>query len=360
MSPTLLHVFPTFRVGGAQIRFAALANHFGAEFRHVIVAMDGHIDCRDRLDSSLALSFPKIDLRKRDTFGDIRRFRALLRATEASRLITYNWGAIECAMANWPGLLHHIHVEDGFGPEEAERQLPRRVWTRRLVLARSTVVLPSRLLYGLASEVWKLKPSTLRYIPNGIDCGRFERPAFPALSWPGEGPVIGTVAALRREKNLERLLGAFALVRRQRTCRLVIAGDGPVRSALEQRTHAMGIAADVHFTGYLAETERVYAGLDVFALSSDTEQMPTSVIEAMAAGLPVATTKVGDVADMVSAENLPFVVAPDIDALAGAIERLLKDAALRKTVGAANQAIARSKFGEEAMFAAYRGLFTDA
>ena len=341
------------------MRFAALANHFGQAFRHSIVAMDGRLDCRDRLDVSLDLSFPELELRKRDTIGNLRQFRKLLRSVAPARLVTYNWGSIECAMANWPRLARHVHIEDGFGPEEAHHQLRRRVLTRRLVLSRSAVVLPSRVLYRLASEVWKLKPSVLHYIPNGIDCARFERPVPSALSWPGEGPVIGTVAALRREKNLNRLLDAFALVRRQTVCRLVIAGDGPVRSDLEARARELGIASDVFFIGYLAETERVYAGLDIFALSSDTEQMPTSIIEAMAAGLPAATTKVGDVADMLSAENQPFVVKLDVEALAQALGGLLKDVALRKCVGEANRIVARKKFGEQAMFAGYLALLSD-
>ena len=168
--PMLLHVFPTFVVGGSQMRFAALANRFGAKFRHVVVAMDGRTECRERLHEDLDIDFPEIPLRPRDTLGNVLRFRTLLRDLRPSRLVTYNWGSIECAMANWPGLAPHVHIEDGFGPEEAKDQLRRRVLTRRYVLSRSTVVLPSRMLYRLASEVWKLDPKGLRYIPNGIDC----------------------------------------------------------------------------------------------------------------------------------------------------------------------------------------------
>src|SRR6185437_14374501 len=120
-------------------------------------------------------------------------------------------------------------------------------------------------------------------------------------------PVIGTVAALRPEKNLSRLLRAFRLVRERMPCRLLIAGDGEERASLEKQAEFLGLREQVLFTGHVQETERIYAALDLFALSSDTEQMPTTVVEAMASGLPVAAVDVGDISQMVAAENRPFV-----------------------------------------------------
>lgn len=354
---TLLHVFPTFAVGGSQMRFAALANHFGDRFRHAIVAMDGHTGCLANLDPGLDIEMPEAGLRRRDTFGNIRRFRALLRTLKPSRLVTYNWGSIECAMANWPGRTDHIHIEDGFGPEEAHHQLRRRVVTRRLVLAKSTVVLPSRTLYRLAAETWKLNPARLRYVPNGIDCTRFGAEGTAPFDWPGEGPVIGTVAALRPEKNIARLIDAFARVRAQRPCRLLIAGEGPERAGLEARVAGLGLADDVRFAGHVSQTERIYAALDLFALSSDTEQMPVTVLEAMAAGLPVAATAVGDIAGMVAAGNRPYLAPPDAEVLAGAILRLLEDPAAAAAVGEANRRAVRATYDQARMFEAYEALF---
>lgn len=340
------------------MRFAALANRFGRQFKHMIVAMDGRTDCRERLRPELDVSFPNIAVRKQDTVGNFRRFRSLLRAVRPSRLLTYNWGSIECAMANWPGFAGHVHIEDGFGPEEADRQIPRRVLTRRYVLGRSTVVLPSRTLFKLAAEVWKLSPKVLRYVPNGVDCERFGARDIPRLDWEGQGPIIGTVAALRPEKNLIRLLDAFRLVRNRMPCRLLVAGDGAERPRLEQYADTLGLGADVKFTGQIAATERVYAALSLFALSSDTEQMPTAVLEAMAAGLPVASTDVGDVSQMVAPSNLPFITPLNTDALATSIYKLLSDPALAAGIGATNRQVVRTSFDHERMFADYEALFT--
>ena len=128
---------------------------------------------------------------------------------------------------------------------------------------------------------------------------------------------------------------------------------------LEARAEQLGIAQDVTFLGQIEDTERVYAGLDVFALSSDTEQMPLTLIEAMAAGVAVACTDVGDVAKVVSQENRPFVVERDATALAGAMLQLLDDPALRLKLGTANQRDARAEFSQEKMFGAYERLFDD-
>lgn len=352
---TLLHVFPTFAVGGSQMRFAALANRFGGIFRHLIVAMDGRTDCNARLRDDLEVEYLEPQLRPRDTTTNVVRFRGLLRTAKPDLLVTYNWGSIEAAMANWFVHVPHVHVEDGFGPDEANGQLRRRVLARRYVLARSTVVLPSRVLYRLASDVWKLK--RLRYVPNGIDLDRFGAGRQRPFVWPGSGPVIGTVAALRPEKNIARLLDAFRQVRSQFRCRLVIAGDGTDRIRLEHKASMLGISDDVIFAGHVDETERLYRSLSLFAMSSDTEQMPTAVLEAMAAGLPVAATNVGDVADMVARENRPFITALDSGELAEAMTKLLSVPEQACAVGAANRSKAEECYGQEKMFAAYGAIF---
>jgi glycosyltransferase involved in cell wall biosynthesis len=351
----LLHVFATFAVGGPQVRFATLANCLGHRYRHIVVAMDGNYACAERLEPGLDVRCELVPVTKGATIGNVGRFRRQLRSFAPDLLVTYNWGSVEWAMANIPRLARHVHVEDGFGPEERTGQLRRRVLTRRIVLARSTIVLPSRNLWRIATEIWRLDPRRVHYVPNGIDLEQFaeRRPA----SQMADGLVIGTVAALRQEKNLPRLLHAFRHVADVMPVRLEIVGDGPERAPLEQLAAELGIGARVRFAGYSDQTAALYRGFDIFALSSDTEQMPLSVIEAMASGLPVAATDVGDVRTMVAAENQDFITSLDPSALAKAIVVLGQDAALRRRVGAANRAKAEVDFGQQAMVAAYAALF---
>ncbi len=352
-APLLLHVFPTFATGGAQVRLASVLNHHGRRWRHAIVAMDGVTACRERLDPGLDVTFPAVALPKGDTLGNVRRCRRLLREMAPHALVTANWGSIEWAMANLLPLARHVHVEDGLGPDEVAGQLRRRVWTRRLVLRRSTVVLPSRVLEGIALNTWRLPRRRVRYVPNGVDLARFGG----AACVPGEVPVIGTVAALRAEKNLGRLLHAFAAVRQAMPARLVIVGDGAERGALQALAEGLGVAADVRFAGHLQEPRAEYAGFDLFALSSDTEQMPLSVLEAMAARLPVAATDVGDVRGMLAAENAPHVVPRDAPALAAAMLALLRLPDRGRRIGAANRARAEAAYSQDAMFLAWAGVF---
>lgn len=349
----LLHVFPSFAVGGAQMRFVTLANAFGDRYRHTVLALDGDYACAQRLAGELSVRYMSIDAPKQATLGNVVRFRRRLRELAPDVLITYNWGAIEWAMANIPPIARHIHIEDGFGPEERSAQLRRRVLTRHLVLRRSTVVLPSRNLWRIATETWRLNPRRVHYVPNGIDLQRFARAGHMTT----DTVMIGTVAGLRAEKNISRLLHAFRRISDIEAARLRIVGDGPERGALRDLAEQLGLAGQIEFIGQVDDPSPFYHLFDIFALSSDTEQMPLSVLEAMASGLPIASTDVGDVATMVANENRPFITPLDPGLLAEAITTLARDPALRARVGAANQLKAKTDFDQDAMIVAYAALF---
>ena len=270
-------------------------------------------------------------------------------------MLTHNFGSIEWSMANRLTAVRQVHVEDGFGPEERERQMPRRVWLRRLFLSGRTIALPSQTLMRIALEVWRLPARRLHYVPNGIDLGRFGGPRTVG-PWPGQAPVVGTVAALRPEKNIARLIRAFALANAKSSARLVLIGDGPERPALEALTDMLGLRDQVIFCGHVAQPAALIRAFDVFAMSSVTEQMPISLLEAMAAGLPVAATKVGDIAAMLPEQQHSLVVAQDDASLAGAIAALLADPAQREQLGAANRRRAESDFDEQTMFERWTAL----
>ena len=354
--PLVLHAFPSFAVGGAQARFCTLANHFGPRLRHAIVAMDGDTSCRERLAPGLDVTFLNLKVLKGDLVGTLRLLRATLRTLRPAMLVTSNWGTIEWALANRLQLVPHLHMEDGFGPDERTAQLPRRVWTRRLALAGRDVMVPSRTLQHIALDTWRLAPARVRLVPNGIDLQRFAT-GSPNL-FPGEGPVVGTIAALRAEKNVGRLVRAFAAA--ARPGRLLIVGDGPERPALEQLAAELGIAGRTHFAGHIADPVAHLHVMDLFVISSDTEQMPISLLEAMAAGRAVASTRVGDVAHMLPMSQQPYVVPIEDAALAASLRNLLDDAGLRADLGRANLRHVSETYGQDRMFAAWERLLAPA
>jgi glycosyltransferase involved in cell wall biosynthesis len=270
-------------------------------------------------------------------------------------LLTHNFGSIEWAAANRPMLARHIHVEDGFGPEERERQLPRRVWLRRVFLRGRTVALPSQTLMRIAGETWRLDRRRLHYVPNGIDLARFTGRADGVL-WPGEGPAVGTVAALRQEKNIARLLRAFHIATQDAQARLVLIGDGPERAGLERLTGELGLRERVHFAGHVPQPAALIKSLDVFAMSSDTEQMPMSLLEAMAAGLPTAATDVGDIRAMLPTIAHEFVTPCDDRALATALAALIANPQLRAELGRASRGKAERDYSQEKMFVRWAAL----
>jgi glycosyltransferase involved in cell wall biosynthesis len=359
-APLVVHVFPSFAIGGAQVRYAALANRFKARWRHVVVALDGNGACVERISPEVPLTFlPAQPGKSQGLPSRLWNIRSTLRRLRPDVLVTGNWGSIEWAMANMlPPRLKHLHTEDGFGPEEATGQLPRRVLTRRVALRRSTVILPSTTLLGMARDVWRLPSHRLHYIPNGLDLNRFN-PRGPAarIDVAGEGPLIGTVAALRAEKALDRLLRACALLAASGAAfRLAVVGEGPERRNLEALALELGIRDRVCFTGHLADPAEAYRAIDHFALSSATEQMPFSVLEAMASGLPVGATNVGDVRAMLAGENLSYVTENTDASLAAALRQLIEQPGLRARIGLANRRRAETDFDQEQMFQAYARL----
>jgi glycosyltransferase involved in cell wall biosynthesis len=362
----LMHVFPTFAVGGAQMRFATLANALGPGLKHVVVSLDGIGGAESLVRPGVSVRLWRTKARKGRglSLGNLRAFRRALREEWPDLLLTYNWGAIEWALADrLRPICPHVHVVDGFGPEEAVKQLPRRVWLRRLALSgRTTVVVPSQALRRLVIETWKLDPSKVRHVPNGVDAAALARDAREPFGVRREADevLLGTVGGLRPEKNLGRLLRITAMLPNSLPWRLVIAGDGQERASLEAQAHALGLSDRVAFTGFVDRPGSLLGELDVYVLTSDTEQMPISVLEAMVVGLPVLATDVGDLRIMLpAASRSTCLFARDQEsAFAERLAALLAAPDERRRLGALNRAHA-TEFSLAAMVASYDRLFRE-
>ncbi len=376
MSPVrILHAHSTFTLGGKEARAVRLMNAFAGSARHVVLsAVPGAIGARAGLGGGVDADFPP-DAPSLAGNPAPLRYRRLARYMAGFDLVlTYNWGAMDAVMAHrlcaplmrLPPLIHH---EDGFNADEVARQKPKRVWFRRLALptARALVV-PSERLEGIARDIWHQPAHRVVRIANGISLARANlRPASDAIPGfvrrPGD-VVIGTLAGLREVKNLPRLVRAFAalpIAHGQARPRLVIVGEGPERAAIEAEAQRCGVADRLLLPGFLPDPLSYVGLFDIFALSSDSEQFPISLIEAMAAGLPVAATDVGDIAAMVAPLNRSLIVpVADETALAAALARLTGDLDLRQRVGAANRTRAAAMFDEAAMIERYRLLYSAA
>ena len=364
----ILHLHSSFSLGGKEARAVQLMNAFGEAARHVIVSgVPDALDARDQIARGIRYEIAQ-DPPPLTGRPSVARYEAIARFIRGFDLVlTYNWGAIDGVMARrtfgkgTPPLVHH---EDGFNADEAGGLKRERNIYRRIALpAAHALVVPSQALERIALGVWKQPPTRVRRIVNGIPTMLYADPpdprAIPGLVRREGEVVIGAVAGLRAVKNLPMLVRACGGLAGR--FRLVIVGEGPEEAAIRSAASMMGIADRLVMPGFLPRSDG-YTGLfDIAALSSSSEQFPLAVVEAMAAGLPVVSTPVGDVPVMVSAENAPLIaIHPGEVPLRDALQTLVADPGLRRSVGAANQARARAEYDEGLMIARYKAVYEEA
>jgi glycosyltransferase involved in cell wall biosynthesis len=367
----ILHLHSSFNPGGQETRTVRLMNHFGNQAEHTVLsAVPDAFGAADLIDKRIKVSFPKDAAPSLAGMPGMGRYRKLATYMKKFHLVlSYNWGSMDGVMARTllgqsMGLPPLIHHEDGFNHDEIDGLKKRRNWFRTIALQRAhTLVVPSKTLEKIAQTAWHQPFEKISRFPNGIDTAHFnrkaQRGAFPGFVKREGEIVVGTIAGLRTVKNLPRLVRAVAAA--GPNVRLAIAGEGPEREAIMAEAAQMGIADRIMLPGFLRDPARYIGLFDIFALSSDSEQYPISLVEAMASGIPAVSTDVGDVRNIVAKENRPFIIAREDEAgLATAISTLAKDAKLRNEVGEANRFLAFSQYDEETMFARYRQLYGSA
>ena len=229
-----------------------------------------------------------------------------------------------------------VHTKHGMNPDQT-----RRLWLRRTAATLvDAYVAVTPLLAKVAAERAECDPSRIHVVSNGIDVARFKPDpeararvraelGIPQSSW-----LVGTVGRLAPEKDQALLIRAMAPLLDERR-QLVIVGDGPEREALERARSETWRSEFVHLIGARSDVAPYLAAMDAFVLSSRTEGLPLVLLEAMATGVPVVSTAVGGIPDLIqSGENGYLVPAEN--------EREL----MRELVALANQPTAGLKLGQ--------------
>ena len=209
-------------------------------------------------------------------------------------------------------------------------------------------------------------PERTTVVHEGIDVDRIER--APRLDLhrefdlPPGCPIAGNVAALVPHKGQRHLIDAAAhLVREVPDARVLIVGAGELAGALARQIRRLELDGRVILTGFRSDVPSVLKGLDLFVMSSVTEGLGTSVLDAMAAGLAVVGTRAGGIPESVVEGKTGLLAPPgDAPALARAVAHLLQDTVQRQAFGAAGRQRARAAFSAERMVgetvAVYAGL----
>jgi glycosyltransferase involved in cell wall biosynthesis len=368
--PHILHLHSTFAAGGKELRCARLINAWGPKVGHSIVsAMPERMEAAQQILREVPVAYPDNfpSLVGKPTPGRLQKLARAMRGYDL--ILTYNWGSIDAVMAHTlfgkamdlPPLIHH---EDGFNEDELKRLKTSRNWYRRVALGRASgLVVPSEKLEEIALVDWAQPLGRVKQVPNGIPTANFtKKPRLDALrgvvkrkgeSW------VGTMAGLRKIKNLPRLVRAFAGLPEE--WHLVIVGEGPEEDAIREEADRLDIGHRLHLPGFVPDPAKYVGLFDIFALSSDSEQFPISVIEAMAAGVPVVAPAVGDMLEMVSPPNLPYIAeAGDEIGFALSLRELAGNPQLRAELGTANQEKARAEFDEKKMIDTYWRLYSSA
>lgn len=269
---------------------------------------------------------------------DVFRFGRLVRFLRRQRVDVLHchkfgsnvWGTLIGRAARVPVVIAHEHTWS------YEGQPLRRLLDGQLVgrLADRFIAVSSEDRRRMI-EVEGVAPERALTIPTGY----VPRPNDPdgdlrgELGLTADAPVVGTVAQLRPQKALDVLIKAFArLPRDLAAARLVIAGDGPSRAALERLAADLGVADRVQFLGTRTDLTTIFGGVDVAAMSSDFEGLPLFAFECMAHRTPLVATSVGGLPDLIDARSGALVPRRDPDALADALAKLLRDPALRESI----------------------------
>jgi glycosyltransferase involved in cell wall biosynthesis len=201
-------------------------------------------------------------------------------------------------------------------------------------------------------------------VPTGIDTEHFapgdKAAAREKLGLPQDARIIGIVATLRSWKGHQYLLDAFAQL--PDNALLAIVGDGPQRDALQARIAELGLNGRVIMAGNQRDVLPWLHALDIFVLPSyANEGVPQSILQAMLCGLPIISTPIGSILEAVQHEQTGLIVEPrNSQQLHQAINRLLHDAELCQTLGAAARKRAQEKFGLDAMLDKMEVIFTNA
>jgi len=352
----VLHIVPGLLPGGMELAMAQMISGLSdPSIRHSVVCLKGEPEIADRLPPVTEIHC----MHARPNELQLPwRLASLLRRLRPTAIHARNWGAWPDAILAGRLVRPRIPVILSFHGLGRAGYMPlRRRWASwclaRWAQALVTVSNQSR---ELMVGKWGWPEQKVEVIPNGVDTDCFRpREEIPLR----DRIVIGTVGNLRPIKNHALLVEACGLLLRAgRDVELRIAGEGEERSRLLALAASLQLSQRVTLLGRVSEVPRFLQDLDIFVLSSDSEQHPNALNEAMACGLPCVATRVGCVEELLEAGRCGSIVPPgDRDLLASAMDRFLQDRGARQEYGARARARACSAYSLHRMLDNYRALY---
>lgn len=358
----VLYTIPELLYGGAERQLVELASRLDRTRYAPAIAVlrpGGPLEPAAREAGVEVIATPRrgrLDPRPAFRIADVAR-RRKVDVTHSFLFLDGFYGRVGAALAKVPvriASLRGVDYAPGSRHSYADRLLQRIT---------DCLVLNSRRMRRYARSCG-LRQTPIVVIPNGVDVERAARVADREavrheLGLSPKQVVFGFVGRLSPEKGVDLFLRCAArLAVRHREMACVIVGDGPERPRTERIIRELSLEWRVKLTGWRPDVARVLSGLDALALTSRSESFPNVVLEAMAAGLPVVSARVGDVPGIVREEETGLLApVEDVEAITDAMRRLLVDADLRGRMGRAGRSRAEALFGVERMVRRYEALY---
>ncbi|MFD0925040.1 glycosyltransferase family 4 protein [Williamsia deligens] len=350
----VMHVVPDLRIGGAERHVATLMPALDRERFSPSVVCIG--EPGELFADLVEAGVPAVALRRtrRDAVRALRDLVRHMRTERPDVVLTrgYNADMLGRAAALIAGVphratwIHHVATED-------DRPAVRRLADRLLERCTDRHLCVAHAQVPFVVDDLGHPRDKVVVVHNGIDVAAFTdltaAPRTPVTlpGLDGTGPVIGTVSAMRPEKDHATLLHAAARIARDiPDLRVLVVGDGPERERAESLARHLGIASRTAFVGARSDVPAMLAAMDLFVLSSDSvECLPMALLEAMASGLPAVCTDVGGLGELID-DGVTGHLVPihDPAALAAAATPLLVDPARAREMGAAARARAAEHF----------------
>lgn len=362
----ILHVIDSLGIGGMERIVIDVANGLDStRFEQVVCCISRRGEAADQLRDGVRC----FDLGKGDKADRLMplKLAGVIRRERPDIIHSQSWSGVDTALAKllMPGV-KLVHSEHGRSYSDLRRQsLMRRMARRGLYHVADSV-------FAISSEVREFycgqtgfSAERMQIISNGIDTRRIDEADAKGIRAEfGIAPddfVFGTVARLDLTKDtmmLARAFAAIALPRQNPKLKLLIVGDGEQRARLEEFVAMLGLNRIVIFAGMRRDVPRLLRAMDVFALSSVSEGLPLTVLEAMAARLPVVATNVGALPELVEEGRTGFLVPiRHAAAMSDKFEAFLANRRLANILGeAARQKVVR-EFTMERMLRNYGEMY---
>lgn len=350
----ILFVLNSLEIGGAERMTVSVAKHINRlpDYRSYVCSLCGLGPFFDSLKND---NIKVYQLKKRPQFkpGNSWRLARFIKKEKIDIVTSINSAPLRCTYfaSLFVPDMKILHVDQGRSFPNPKKYRPSMKFLSTRI---HKIIAVSEELKSSIVKFEHVQPERIRVIYNRIDGSLFEAPINAAdkkteLGLPLNKLVIGTGVRLAEQKGITYLLKAIALLAHNRNdfC-VVIAGDGPLRAALEQETHHLGIQNLIHFIGERTDIHEVIQLFDIYVLPSLWEGLPLVLPEAQAAKRPIIATSVGGTPKVIEDGRNGLLVPPkDPDRLAEAIKELLESPAKRKTFANSGHETFLEKFSLE-------------